>query len=100
MWEVARGAPVAVANLKDLDMRLCEKLESLPESTSGLTSHFCVSIFGNLMPEGFGMLANSLCFSQAKLNLSGAPYAPMQLASLPKSKFPLKSFGINFLSNF
>ena len=47
-----------LANLKDLDMRYCEKLESLPESTSRLTSHFCVSNFGNLIPEGFGDLSN------------------------------------------
>ena len=46
-----------LANLKDLEMQYCKKLESLPESTSQLTSHFCVSNFGNLMPEGFGQLA-------------------------------------------
>ena len=47
-----------LANLKDLDMLFCRKLQSLPESTSQLTSHFCVSNFGNMMPEGFGHLVN------------------------------------------
>ena len=47
-----------LANLKDLNMHCCKKLESLPEGTSQLTSHFCVSNFGNLMSEGFGDLSN------------------------------------------
>ena len=84
-----------LTNLNDLNMWNCVKLKSLPESESQLTSHFLISNFGNMMSKGFGDLR-----SLTSLNLSGASYGPMQLASLPESKFPLKSFGIIFLSHF
>ena len=77
-----------LANLEDLDMRYSKKLESLPESTSRLTSHFRVSNFGNLMSEGFGDLQ-----SLTSLNLSSESAAyPMRLQSLPESEFSLMSY--------
>ena len=66
-----------LANLKDLAMQSCERLKSLPESTSQLTSHFCVSNFGNLMSEGFGNLAGL-----QKLNMEKCT----SLGSLPNSE--------------
>ena len=66
-----------LTNLKVLKLRLCEKLESLPESKSRLTSHFLVSNFGNLMSEGFGMLT-----SLKRLNMEHC----WALGSLPESE--------------
>ena len=78
-----------LANLKDLNMEFCEKLESLPESTSRLTSHFRISNFGILMSEGFGMLT-----SLKELWLGGCK----ALGSLPESEPPLTSYLV--ISNF
>ena len=45
-----------LASLQSLNMYRCFALGSLPESESQLASHFLISNFGNLMPEGFGDL--------------------------------------------
>ena len=66
-----------LTNLKDLNMKQCIKLESLPESESQLTSHFLISNFGNMMSEGFGHLS-----SLKDLNLALC----YELESLPASK--------------
>ena len=68
-----------LTNLKDLNMYLCIKLESLPESESRLTSHFLISNFGNMMSKGFGLLVNL-----TDLNMGYC----VRVTSLPESESP------------